>query len=173
MKSPRRREAGLAGLFLDYGSELRRHVANRLGCDEDVEDLVQDVFLKAHRALTSRSITHPRAYLHGIADSAVADHFRRRQRRCAPPRDMSSIDDEAEIPHTSPTPEELAIGEQTWEGLRVAMDRLPRQAKQAVMLRKLEQLSCSEVALSMGISVRTVEKHLARGLSDLRASVGH
>ena len=84
---------------------------------------------------------------------------------------MQPINDETPTANSMPTPEELAICEQTWDSLCVAIDRLPVKARQAIILSKIEDLPCAEVAHSMGISVRTVEKHVARGLSSLRASV--
>jgi RNA polymerase sigma factor (sigma-70 family) len=161
---------GLSTLFVVYGEELRRHIAKKLGCAEDIEDLVQEVFLRAHRALSKRRIEQPRAYLHQIATSVIADHFRRRSTRGSPPSDITAIDDDADLSSNMPTPEDFAICEQTWSSLIEAIECLPPQARRAIVLHKLEEQSCSEVARSMGISIRTVEKHLARGMTNLRAT---
>jgi RNA polymerase sigma factor (sigma-70 family) len=165
-------DRGVAALFMIHAREIRRHIASKLACPEDVEDLVQEVFLRAIRSPAGREIAHPRAYLYRIANSAVSDHFRRRSRQRMPPSDVEPIDEESELADASPTPEEFAICDQTWDRLRAAIDGLPKKARQAIILRKLEDLSCLEVAESMGISIRTLEKHLARGLSNLRSSVG-
>jgi RNA polymerase sigma factor (sigma-70 family) len=162
---------GVSALFMSYAPEVRRHIANRLTCNEDVEDLVQEVFLRAMRSPAGREIAHPRAYLYRIASNAISDYFRRQLRRRMPPSGVARIDEERELANPCPTPEESAICDQTWERLRAAIDCLPRKAKRAIILRKLEDLSCIEVAESMGISIRTLEKHLARGLRNLRASI--
>ena len=162
---------GVAALFTSYAAEVRRHIANRLACDEDVEDLLQEVFLRAVRSPVGGEIAHPRAYLYRIASNTISDHFRRQIRRRMPPSDAARIDEESELANPGPTPEESAICDQTWDRLCAAIDGLPRKAKRAIVLRKLEDLTCIEVAESMGISIRTLEKHLARGLRNLRASV--
>jgi RNA polymerase sigma factor (sigma-70 family) len=162
---------GLSTLFVIYGDELRRHVAKKLGCAEDIEDLVQEVFLRAHRALSKRRIEQPRAYLHRIASSAIADHFRRGSRRGSPPLDITAIDDDSDLLSNMPTPEDFAICEQTWSSLIEAIECLPPQARRAIVQHKLEEQSRLEVARSMGISIRTLEKHLARGMTNLRATL--
>lgn len=159
------------GLYQRYGNEIRSQIAGKLSCREDVEDLSQEVFLRAHRILRSQVINQPRAYLHRIASSVVTDHFRQRLRRSAPPLVMEPWDEDLEIAAREPTPEEIAIGDETLRALEVAVESLPAKARQAVVLRMTEDLSYIEVAQRMGISVKTVEKHLARAMADLRASV--
>jgi len=162
---------GLTTLFSLYAGEVRGRIAAKLGCGEDVDDLSQEVFLRAHRAMSCRIIEHPRAYLHQIANSVVTDHFRRGQRRCAPPSGVYPLDEQSQIGYGDATPEEQAIGEETWETLSTALGGLPPRAREAILLRTMENMSYLEVADHMGISVRTVEKHIARGLSNLRACV--
>ena len=161
---------GLSTLFVVYGEELRRHVAKKLSCAEDIEDLLQEVFLRAHRALSQRRIEQPRAYLHRIAGSAIADHFRRESRRGSPPLDTDAIDDAGDLSSSMPTPQDFAICDETWSSLIDAIECLPPQARRSIVKHKLEERSCLEVARSMGISIRTVEKHLACGMTGLRAA---
>jgi RNA polymerase sigma-70 factor (ECF subfamily) len=158
-------------MFSMYGTEVRRRIAMRLPCREDVDDLAQEVFLRAHRALEVRPIDYPRAYLYQITNSVVSDHFRRSQRRCAPPHEVQSVDEESQGLQSGPTPEEILVGEQTLAKLSAALSSLPSRARQAIVLRMFEEMTYSEVAQSMGISIRTVEKHIARGMMNLRASV--
>ena len=165
-----RSQCPVSALYLRYGNEIRRHIAGKLSCREDVDDLSQEVFLRAHRILASQAINQPRAYLHQIASSVLTDHFRRGLRRSAPPPRTETLDEDLEIASGEPTPEEIAIGDDTLMAIESALARLPAKAREAVLLRAMEDLSCIEVASRMGISVRTVEKHLARGMANLRAS---
>lgn len=161
----------ISGLYTRYRHEIRNHIAAKLSCREDIDDLSQEVFLRAHRALETQTVDHPRAYLHRIACSVITDHFRRGQRRSAPSPDMTAVSDDSEIAAWGPTPEESAIGDETVEAVEAAIARLPAKARQAIVLRVTEELSYLEVAHRMGISVKTAEKHLARGMANLRASV--
>ena len=164
-------QIAVSALYLRYGNEIQSHIAGKLSCKEDVDDLSQEVFLRVHRILASRVINHPRAYLHQIASSVVTDHFRRRLRRSAPPQVMEQLDEDVEIAAGEPTPEEIVIGHDTLRVLEAAIAGLPTKTREAVLLRAMDDLSYNEVARRMGISVKTVEKHLARGMANLRASV--
>jgi RNA polymerase sigma factor (sigma-70 family) len=163
--------SSLSTLYVSHAREVRAHISRKLKSQQDVDDLVQEVFLRAHRAvLMADNVVRPRAYLHQVAGSVVADYFRKRQRRCAVPQEAEESIDENSV-RDEATPEEIAIGDETWHIVCASIARLPLKVRQAISLRAFEELSYREVAEAMGISVRTVEKHLARALADLREAV--
>ncbi len=163
--------ACLTSCYFEYAGELRAYITWKLPRSQDIEDLVQEVFLRACRAFRLEKVDHPRAYMYQVANSVICDHYRKSKRQCAPYQDIEEFDDSHTVTHSAPTPEEFAIGEETWQALCTSIDRLPNKVRQAITLRRFDHLSYREVAQSMGISVRTVEKHLARALNDLRDDV--
>lgn len=162
----------LTSCYYEYAGELRAYITWKLPRSHDVEDLVQEVFLRACRAFKVGKVDHPKAYMYQVANSVICDYYRKAKRQCAPSQDIEEFNESHTVNHEAPTPEELAIGEETWQTLCTSIDRLPNKVRQAIMLRRFDDLSYREVAKSMGISVRTVEKHLARALNDLRDDVG-
>jgi RNA polymerase sigma-70 factor (ECF subfamily) len=61
------------------------------------------------------------------------------------------------------TPERWSSGRQTLKRLAEAFDRLPDRCREVVWLRRVEELSQKEVAVRLGITEKTVEKHVAKG----------
>src|SRR5690606_37490994 len=62
------------------------------------------------------------------------------------------------------TPERWSGGRQTLHRLSDALDRLPARCREVVWLRRVEDLSQKDVALRLGISEKTVEKQIAKGM---------
>lgn len=156
----------LSSLYVRYFCELRAHVSRRLGSTQEADDMVHDVFLRVLHALAAEDIEYPRAYLYQVTNSVLTDHFRRNQRRGVLAAEVEPVDDTC-TPGSEPTPEEVAIGEEAWECLCRVISKLPPKVRQAMILRKIDGLSYREVADAMGISVRTVEKHLARAATEV------
>jgi DNA-directed RNA polymerase specialized sigma24 family protein len=88
-----------------------------------------------------------------VASNLAIDRYRRRKRAAPPLTGPVGIVD----PH---------LGERG--DLVVALRRLPRRQREAVVLRYLADLSEVQVALEMGCSVGAVKSHGARGLTSLR-----
>ena len=62
------------------------------------------------------------------------------------------------------SPERWCGGRETLARLSDAFDRLPDRCREVVWLRRVEELSQKEVAMRLGISEKTVEKHIAKGM---------
>ena len=62
------------------------------------------------------------------------------------------------------SPERWSSGRQTLKRLAEAFDLLPDRCREVVWLRRVDELSHKEVAVRLGISEKTVEKHIAKGM---------
>jgi len=153
---------GVQQEFAESKAELRRYIARFLGT-LDVDDILQEVFLRAYSAELKRPILMPRAYLFRIAKHASLNELARRRNSLATP-----IED-------FPDPDVVGSGsqpgvEQDLEARRRvalfarAVAALPEQCRKAFVLRKVEGLSQAEIAHRLGLSESTVEKHLAKGM---------
>jgi RNA polymerase sigma-70 factor, ECF subfamily len=134
------------------------------GNAHDAEDLVQETFLRAHRAF-DRFVpgSNARAWLHTILQRVRTDAFRRTKRR---PR---TVELEGEGPTTPPPQDALASGR---EDLERALRALPGPFRDAVVLRDIQELSYAEIAAALGVPVGTVMSRIHRGRALLRASLG-
>ena len=129
----------------------------------DAEDLVQETFLRAHRALDRlQPGTNARAWLHTILQRVRTDAFRRKQRRPV------TVELVGEGPEVAPSQDALASGH---EELERALAALPEAFRTAVVLRDLQELSYAEIAESLGVPVGTVMSRIHRGRALLREAL--
>lgn len=127
----------------------------------DPEDLVHETFARAIACKTWREIGNPAAFATRILRNCALDALRRRK--------VLTITAVADFERIEPMDE--APGAQTVlesrEELRALADaiaELPAQCRRAFTLRKVYSLSPEDIAVRMGLSVSTVEKHLVKGL---------
>jgi RNA polymerase sigma-70 factor (sigma-E family) len=123
-----------------------------LGDRGDAEDVAQEALARA-AIRWSRLKDRPEGWVTRVASNLAIDRYRRRKR--PPPLLTGPVG--VVDPH---------LGERG--DLVVALRRLPRRQREAVVLRYLGDLSEVQVALEMGCSVGAVKSHGARGLSALR-----
>ena len=136
----------------------------------DAEDLVQETYLKAFRAVDRfEPGTNLRAWLFTILHNTARNRARDRA------RDTVSVDSEivdraADAPPPGSrgsggpeTPESLLLRETLAPELQAAIDALPEAFRQAVWLRDVEEFSYAEIAEMLSIPVGTVMSRISRG----------
>ncbi len=141
-------------------------VAARVRGRADVEDLAQEVFIRAFRRLPDlREPERFAAWLARIAVNAAHDHHRRAMVR---PRlqPLGDSEDEPADPRP-PAPDPVVAGEDRARLLE-ALGTLDPRSQAAVALRYLEGLSVREVARRLGDSPAAVGMRLTRALRRLR-----
>lgn len=127
----------------------------------DIDDLVQETYVRLLRTRELREVRSPRAFLFTTARNAAHDLFRRRataKLSSITEIDCSRVSDEA------PAPPEVVSLQQEVELLRQAIEALPARCRDVLQLRRFENLSHREIAQRLGISENTVEVHLANAL---------
>ncbi len=156
----------ISTLFHAHRKDVTRFLRKRLFRREDVEDMVQETFLRAMGNTDWEQTGNPRAYLLRIADNLFKDRVRKDRRGPAEQEGKISFDDITlmDVESGLPSPEKITAARQEYQSLCKAIARLPFQTRNAVVLHKFLNLTYTEVARSMGISASTVEKHIARGM---------
>jgi len=152
-----------AAAWDDVASRLRPFIARRIAAPE-VDDVLQDVFVRMQRGLPSlHDDERFTSWLFQIARSAVGDHLRARMRHPLPasehppdPPAESAGDDDREV----------ARALSGCVSLFVAM--LPSPYREAVTLVELEGLTAREAAEMAGISVSGMKSRVQRGRARLR-----
>jgi RNA polymerase sigma-70 factor (ECF subfamily) len=140
---------------------LRSYLRNSFPVVRDVDDVVQESFLRVWRERGLRPVRYAKALLFKVARHLAIDHARHHQ---ISPED--SVGDFDALPVMEDRSEVVdAVNRQEKSRLLAeAIDRLPSRCREIVILRKLHSLPQREVAMRLGISEKTVESQLARGL---------
>jgi RNA polymerase sigma-70 factor (ECF subfamily) len=128
------------------------------------EDVVQEAYYRAARYFASFRGGDGRAWLLGVVRRASFDWLakRRAQLTVAYNEDVHDRGDE------SANPEFLAIRDCDVAGVRQALEELPPQLREVIVLRELEGLSYQEIATVTDIPIGTVMSRLSRGRHQLQ-----
>ena len=153
-----------------YQAHIVRTVTGMLGQSSDVDDTVQEVFVRFHSALASfRGQSSIKTFLTRIAINRCLDVIRSRKRRFLVPWDSKQTENiESELP----TPETLAIRTDEMVRLRKAINTLSPRHKAVVVLRLIDGLSTTETADVLQVPYGTVLSRLKRALARLRETIG-
>ncbi len=122
------------------------------------EDVVQEAMLRALTYFGSYQGTNPRAWILRIVRNVAYDRMGAEKSRRE-----SSWDAAAEaLADPSPDPEAALYGRQRWESLAAALDALPAELRECVVLRELEDMSYRDIARITEVPVGTVMSRLFR-----------
>ena len=150
-----------------YGLSLRM-----LGCDEDARDVCQETFLAAFRNLQKfRGDAKFSSWLYRIALNAC--HSRLRKQSAMVEQSIDQEDDNGrkfEIADSSlENLSERLQRNQRAEMVRKALQALPAEMRQVIIMKEYEELTFAEIAEILQIPVSTVKSRLYTGLSQMGA----
>jgi RNA polymerase sigma factor (sigma-70 family) len=146
-------------LFLEFRQELGIFLRRRLD-HHLAQDIAHDTFLR-WRQEAGKAIRDPRAYVFTVALNLVRDAERSEAWLCGR---RVAIDDIAEIPAEQATPDEICATSQRLDHLCRALEQLERPVRDAFLLHRYDGLTQMEIARRLGVSKRTVERHLQRAI---------
>jgi RNA polymerase sigma-70 factor, ECF subfamily len=126
--------------------------------EADAEDVVQDAYVRALRFFSSLRDENARAWLLTIVRNTWYGRFPRRAGGVVNGAEEDA-DNRADV---SLDPEAQLIQQQTVEQVRRALETLPTDFREVLVLRELEGLSYKEIAAVVGIPLGTVMSRLAR-----------
>jgi len=158
------------GLVRRYQGRIVRFVRTLIGRADDAEDLAQEVFVRAHKALSRfRGQSWFRTWLYTVASNVARTH-RHSQQREEPVWVDSGHDDT-----TAFDPPDMADFESAWltrDTIERALDQLPQELRVAVTLRDVHGLEYRDIAETMGVPIGTVESRIFRARQRLRLVIG-
>ena len=144
-----------------------------LGNEDDANDLAQETFARVHRARASyRPACKFSAWLFTIAANLARNQFRDRARH-----PEVSLDAEAEnagqalgatYPANTPDPHETAAIVERHAAVRAAVQALPEDLREALVLCEWEEMSVAEAAAVLGATPKAIESRLYRARKLLR-----
>jgi RNA polymerase sigma factor (sigma-70 family) len=162
--------SSLLATYLDRRADFKRLLAARLGCPQEAEDLVQEMYLKLTQLDAGLVVERHEAFLYRMAMNLALDRVRQRRRGSARDRqwiDATSQMAEGEAIEPQPLQDRVVDGRQRLARVMDAAQRLPSQCKRVFQLHKIEGLSHAEVADMLGISRSAVEKQMTTALQRL------
>ncbi len=152
--------------WLEQGRKLRALLRRRGQSLEDAEDLVQEAFLRLHQFMEAGgTVVRPGPFLARTARNLVVDRLRRHRKEGhdllvqEAPESLAVID-------VSASPEASLSAEQRLTQLeQVLTTRLHPRAREVFLLHRVEGYTHEEIARRLQVSVRTVEKDIARAIT--------
>jgi RNA polymerase sigma factor (sigma-70 family) len=145
---------------------LTRYFQRRLPDANEVDDLVQEVFLRIVRRGDSQNLDRFDGYVFETAASVIKDRFRRRRVRMS----SSHVPFEADLhSQADVSPEQTILAREALRSTTRAIMALPERTRTIFVLRRLEGLSHPEIARRLGLSLSAVEKHVQKAARHLLA----
>lgn len=152
------------GAWQELELRLRPYVARRVPSAADVDDVLQETFVRVHRGLGGLEDGERfGAWVYRVAANAVFDHLRARSRH---PLVRSEPGDEATAAQ-SLLPDENLEAELS-ECIALFVARLPSPYREAITLTELEGLTQKDAAEMLGISVSGMKSRVQRGREQIR-----
>ena len=150
-----------------YREKALRLVTSTLGPREDVEDIVQEVFIKVYRSLDRfRGDASFSTYLYTVTVNRCRDELRKSKiRKFFSFEEWFSTDEGMDLSEANG--QTLERNERV-QAVRQAMSRLPAQVSMLLHLREIEELSYKELADVFNVEIGTIKSRLARARDRLR-----
>lgn len=154
-------------LVVKYQRKLARLLSRLIRDPAEVEDVAQEAFLKAYRALPSfRGDSAFYTWLYRIGVNTAKNYLVSQGRRAPTSTEFDSEEaetfEDGDQLRDMNTPEHLMATRQIGETVNAAMEALPEELRTAIMLRELEGLSYEEIAEIMDCPIGTVRSRIFR-----------
>ncbi len=149
-------------IWEDFGERIRAFIYHRISNRSDIDDILQDVFLKIHLNIDKlEEQSKLVGWIYRIARNTIIDYYRKRRTGI---KDIDDIEIGYEREEESPE-DEIA------SGLRNMIETLPEKYAQALLLFEFQGLSIVEVAEKLGISSSCAKSRVQRGRKLVRDSL--
>lgn len=147
-----------------HDGQLKAYLRTQFPAERDIEDVVQESFVRLCKARATTPIRSVKAFLFRVARNVALD----RRRRDRSTLELASsdggtldiVDERADVAASVRAGEKERL-------IAEALARLPDRAHEVVILCKIEGLSHAQAAERLGISKRTVDEHVRRGIKRL------
>lgn len=154
-------------VYAAYWRELYIVAYRRLKSEEDVEDILQDIFLSlVQKPFVLEHEGSVRAYLHQALKYKIIDFFRKESLKAAYQQEELVVS-KFSFEHS----DEALLTEELKQLVQEEVDRMPEKMQQVYLLSRKDSLSVEQIAKALGISNQTVKNQISSALKRLRASL--
>jgi RNA polymerase sigma-70 factor (ECF subfamily) len=163
-------------LVLKYQRKLQRLLSRLVRDPGEVEDVTQEAFIKAYRALPNfRGDSAFYTWLYRIGINTAKNYLVASGRRAPTSTGFDNEEaesfEDAEALRETATPENLLMGRQIGDTINRAMDALPEDLRTAITLREIEGLSYEDIAGVMNCPIGTVRSRIFRARESIAAEL--
>lgn len=147
---------------------LTRYLRRSWPNPDDIVDLRQETYVRVYESARNHVPAAARPFIFAIARNLMADRIRKRR--------IVAIDsvgdlDALNVLVDEVSPEQRTAAHQELRQLAQALDTLPARCREVVWMRRVDGLPQKEVAARLGLSEKTVEKHIMKGMKRLTDAV--
>ncbi len=163
-RAVQRDKAAFATLYDSYMDRVYRHVYYRVSNQIDAEDITQEVFIRAWKAINKYKRTGAPfvTWLLAIAHNLIVDHYRAR-------KNLVSLEEaEASNQTAEASPEAMAEASLNKDYVRRAVLKLKGEKQRVILMRFIDGLSYGEIAKVLNKSEGAVRVIQCRALNDLK-----
>lgn len=159
-------QAAYVKLMDKYRNALTRHIQRMVRRQGDVDDLVQECFIKAFSALQSYSADYAfSTWLYKIATNHTIDFLRKKKlSTLSIDRPIQTKDGEVEyeLADTSYRPDKHIVEDERRHLIQEAISQLPPKYNRVIVMRHQQEKSYEEIAKELGLPLGTVKAHIFR-----------
>ena len=153
--------ATITEAFLKHETFLKRFISRFLPRPQDIEDVVQETYLKAFSAEKKNTINMPKAFLFQVARNTALKQLTKKSNQ------ITGYIEEMDAPEI--ISDELSIEEHVMAREKFGMFcqsalEMPPRCRRVFLMAKVYGFSYKEISAQLGISASAVEKHVAKGL---------
>ena len=152
--------AFVESIWEQFNKPLKSFIKSRVKNDQDIDDILQDVFYKIHSNINSiREDDKVHAWVYRITRNSIIDFYRAYKNE---KRLIELSDDISEIAYESSANDEIL------ECLKAMIQNLPEKYKQAIILTEYQNLTQKELGERMGLSISGAKSRVQRARTKLK-----
>ncbi len=159
-------QAAYKRLMKKYREQIHALIARIVRDSQQVEDLTQEVFVKAFASLRHFNEEYAfSTWIYKIATNSSIDYIRKRKLETFSidkPIGFEDSDVSFELPDTTYEPDKDMMQRQRTKLIEAAIERLPEKYKRVIILRHTEDRDYSEIAKMLKLPIGTVKAHIFR-----------
>ncbi len=150
--------------FVQHGALVRNYIASKIEEDDDADDLAQDVFVRILKFREMIREENLLSYLLCISHNIIVDYQRRRQTRYKIENNLMACYDAEPLTEFE---SQLHANEIEEQEMRV-VGTMQEVRRKVYVMSRVEDRSIKEIALTLGLADRQVERHLYEGRRQVR-----
>lgn len=158
----------LADLFQQYVPTLRGYIGTKVNNEEDVEDILQDAFVRLMSADELHQLKSPKSYLITVVNNLIVDLYRRSGVRN---KHHDHDADPEQVLSQSPNIEQCIAAEETLAKVEHTLSTLPPRQKKILLDRQVHGRSYSEISSENGLSIDAARHQVSRGIKTCKQAL--
>jgi RNA polymerase sigma-70 factor (ECF subfamily) len=147
---------------------LTRYLRRCWVSPDDIHDLRQETYIRVYESARKNIPIQARPFIFAIAKNLMADRIRKQ--RIVPIDTVGDLE-ALNVLVDDLNPEQRTSAHQELRQLAKAIDDLPEKCRTVLWMRRIDDLPQKEVATRLGLSEKTVEKHVMKGIKRLTDAV--